>query len=159
MQAATGWLWFSHWQFALQLEFLPKGEGKTKHKHNVREICKLAFCDFWSLKDLQLCNWILNRKVILRKCMSLAYVIIPLQFPEGTDVFLSQIPSLSLHWYIHVVFFFILTLMTLYTLLTLSFSCVSYVKRSKIWIRFSLIRTFRITSTIWTDRWVKSSLV
>lgn len=38
--------------------------------------------------------------------MSLAYVIIPLQFPEGTDVFLSQIPSLSLHWYIHVVFFF-----------------------------------------------------
>lgn len=156
MQAAMGWPWFSHWLFALQLEFLPKGEGKTQTQCSwSMQAGFLGFLVTYRFAVMQLnVKWKGNLEETHEPHIRDHSTAIPRGHRRFSVT--NSISQSSLTHTCHL--FFILTWMTLSTLLTLSFSCVSYVKRYNIWIRFSLIHTFRITS-ICTDRWVKSILV
>lgn len=77
VQATKGWLQFSCWLSTLLMKIFPDGEGQFTHKHEVRVRCASWFShnsqnsEFWSFKDLQLHIWMLNKKVFLRKCMSI----------------------------------------------------------------------------------------
>lgn len=123
MQAAMGWPWFSHWLFALQLEFLPKGEGKTQTQ-----------CS-WSMQAGFLGFLVTYRFAVMQlnvKCKgNLEETHEPhirnhsTAIPRGQRRF-SVTNSVSQSSLTHRCrLFFILTWITLSTLLTLSFSCVS----------------------------------